>query len=178
MRAGRNTAGDFALLNVMMVQLYQPLNFMGMVYREIKQAIVDIGAMFDIWTKIRKFAMCPARPISWSRRARSVSRTSCSHYDADAADSQGRVVRGPGGSHDRHRRPFGRGQVDDLAAAVPLLRAVVGADHDRRAGHRAPSRRASLRQAIGMVPQDTVLFNDTILYNIGYGRDGLRAPRK
>ena len=47
-RAGRNTAGDFALLNVMMLQLYQPLNFMGMVYREIKQAIVDIGAMFDI----------------------------------------------------------------------------------------------------------------------------------
>src|SRR5579863_5613632 len=47
-RAGRNTAGDFALLNIMMLQLYQPLNFMGMVYREIKQAILDIGAMFDI----------------------------------------------------------------------------------------------------------------------------------
>ena len=47
-RAGRNTVGDFALLNVMMLQLYTPLNFMGMVYREIKQAIIDIGAMFDI----------------------------------------------------------------------------------------------------------------------------------
>ena len=47
-RAGRNTVGDFALLNVMLLQLYQPLNFMGMVYRDIKQAIVDIGAMFDI----------------------------------------------------------------------------------------------------------------------------------
>src|SRR5207237_1133685 len=47
-RSGRNTIRDFALLNVMMMQLYTPLNFMGMVYREIKQAIVDIGAMFDI----------------------------------------------------------------------------------------------------------------------------------
>ena len=47
-RAGRNTVGDFALLNVMMLQLYTPLNFMGMVYREIKQAIIDIGSMFDI----------------------------------------------------------------------------------------------------------------------------------
>ncbi len=47
-RSGHNTVGDFVLLNVMMLQLYQPLNFMGMVYRDIKQAIVDIGAMFDI----------------------------------------------------------------------------------------------------------------------------------
>ena len=60
-RAGRNTVGDFALLNVMMLQLYQPLNFMGMVYREIKQAIVDIGAMFDILDQNPEIRTCPAR---------------------------------------------------------------------------------------------------------------------
>ena len=61
-RAGRNTVGDFALLNVMMLQLYQPLNFMGMVYREIKQAIVDIGAMFDILDQHPEISDLPGAP--------------------------------------------------------------------------------------------------------------------
>ena len=61
MRSGRNTVGDFVLLNVMMLQLYQPLNFMGMVYRDIKQAIVDIDAMFDILAQNPEISDGPAR---------------------------------------------------------------------------------------------------------------------
>ena len=63
-RAGRNTVGDFALLNVMLLQLYQPLNFMGMVYREIKQAIVDIAAMFDILDQRPEIIDLPGAPRS------------------------------------------------------------------------------------------------------------------
>ena len=76
----------------------------------------------------------------------------------------------PAGQYGRDRRSFGRRQVDHLAAAVPLLRRDRRAHHDRRAGHPRRDADSSLRAAIGMVPQDTVLFNDTIRYNIRYGR--------
>ena len=88
-----------------------------------------------------------------------------------AADPARRQLPGPAGKTRGDRRAERRRQVDDLAAAVPLLRRHRRPDPDRRAGH--PRRHAdSLRAAIGVVPQDTVLFNDTIFYNIAYGRPG------
>jgi energy-coupling factor transporter ATP-binding protein EcfA2 len=93
-----------------------------------------------------------------------------------ARHPQGHQLRGAGRQDRRHRRPLGRRQVDDLAADVPLLRrqrrriTIDGQDIRKVT-------QASLRAAIGMVPQDTVLFNDTIRYNIGYGRAGASRPR-
>ena len=127
-RAGRNTVGDFALLNVMMLQLYQPLNFMGMVYREIKQAIIDIGAMFDILgqnPEIQDVAR-RARPRGHAGR-RCAFENVVFAYDAARPILKGVSFEAPAGIDRRHRRPLGRRQVDDLAAAVPLLRAVVAA---------------------------------------------------
>ena len=63
-RAGHNTVGDFVMINAMMIQLYQPLNFMGMVYREIKQAIIDIEKMFEVLSRTPRSRMCPA-PGRW-----------------------------------------------------------------------------------------------------------------
>ena len=127
-RAGTNTVGDFVMINAMMIQLYQPLNFMGMVYREIKQAMIDIETMFDD----------PAAASRRSRTGRAPSRSRCAparirfenvqlRLRAGAADPQGRELRGAGRQDRRDRRALGRRQVDDLAAAVPLLR------RDRRA---------------------------------------------
>ena len=170
-RAGHNTVGDFALLNVMMLQLYQPLNFMGMVYREIKQAIVDIGAMFDILDQPAEIVDQPGA-ADLEVGAGNV-RFENVFFSYDAA------------------RPILRGVSFDALAGQTV--AIVGASG---AGKSTISRllfrfyeptsgritidgqdirlvtQKSLRSAIGMVPQDTVLFNDTVLYNIRYGRDG------
>ena len=78
-RAGRNTVGDFVLINAMMIQLYKPLNFMGMVYREVKQAIIDIEMMFDILGQNPEIKDEPgARDLSVTQRRRCASRMSCS----------------------------------------------------------------------------------------------------
>ena len=73
-QAGTKTVGDFVLINAMMIQLYQPLNFMGMVYREIKQAVTDIEIMFAILAREPEIKDVPARRRSRSRAAPSASR--------------------------------------------------------------------------------------------------------
>ena len=135
-RSHRNNIGDFVLLNAMMLQLYQPLNFMGMVYRDIKQAIVDIEMMFVILGERPDIADRPgARPLVVSHGAVRFENVDFA-YDPEPPHPARRLVRGAGRAHGGDRRPVGRRQVDDLAAAVPLLRAVVGPHHHRRPGHR------------------------------------------
>src|SRR5271156_6676876 len=169
-RAGRNTAGDFALLNIMMVQLYQPLNFMGMVYREIKQAIVDIGAMFDILDQHPEIRDAPgARDLEVSAGAVRFENVAF-HYEADRPILQGISFEAPAGHTIAIVGPSGAGKstisrllfrfYEPNAGRILIDGQNIGA-----------VTQSSLRAAIGMVPQDTVLFNDTIRYNIRYGRD-------
>jgi len=168
---GRYTLGDFVLVNTYLLQLYQPLSFFGFVYREIKQAIIDMERMFELLGQDREVADSPdAQPL---RVAGGAVEFRDVHFGYDA------------------RRPILKGVSFTIAAGKTV--AVVGTSG---AGKSTIARllfrfydadggailidgqdvrnvtQASLRAAIGVVPQDTVLFNDTILYNIGYGRPG------
>ncbi|HEY4774377.1 MAG TPA: ABC transporter ATP-binding protein/permease [Xanthobacteraceae bacterium] len=166
---GTQTVGDFVLINAMMIQLYQPLNFMGMVYREIKQAVIDIEKMFlilgrDPEIKDRSsartlvvgngslrfdsvwFAYEPARPILKGLT-----------FEVPA----GRTVAivGPSGA--------GKSTISRLLFRfydVTAGRILIDSQDIRDVTQK------SLREMIGMVPQDTVLFNDNVRYNIRYGR--------
>jgi ATP-binding cassette, subfamily B, heavy metal transporter len=168
-KAGTKTVGDFVLINAMMIQLYQPLNFMGMVYREIKQAITDIEIMFSILARepeIKDVSSAPPLKVS--------SGTIRFENVSFAYDPARRILKGisfevPAGKTVAVVGPSGAGKSTisrllfrfyDLSGGRIL---IDGQDI-------AKVTQKSLRQAIGMVPQDTVLFNDTIRYNIRYGR--------
>jgi len=112
-RQGRNSVGDFVMINAMMIQLYQPLNFMGMVYREIKQAIIDIEKMFKVLGRRAEIKDVDGRSRALRRRALFLR--------AGAVDPQRPQLRGAGRQDGRDRRAFRRRQIDDLAAAVPPL---------------------------------------------------------
>jgi ATP-binding cassette subfamily B protein len=170
-RSGRNTVGDFALLNVMMLQLYQPLNFMGMVYREIKQAIVDIGAMFDILDQPPEIRDIPGasdlKVTTGAVRFENIE----FRYDAGRPILRGVSFEAPAGHTIAIVGPSGAGKSTISRLLFRFYEpssgriTIDGQDIGKVT-------QASLRAAIGMVPQDTVLFNDSILYNIRYGREG------
>ena len=168
-RAGTKTVGDFVLVNAMMIQLYQPLNFMGMVYREIKQAVTDIELMFSILAREPEIKDVPGAPplrvtsgtirFEDVRFAYEPGRRILKGIDFEVPAGKTVAVVGPSGA--------GKSTISrllfrfyDLAGGRIL---IDGQDI-------AKVTQASLRDAIGMVPQDTVLFNDTIRYNIRYGR--------
>jgi ATP-binding cassette subfamily B protein len=168
-QAGTKTVGDFVLINAMMIQLYQPLNFMGMVYREIKQAVTDIELMFSILARepeIKDVAgAAPLNVTSGTIRFENVRFA----YEPERGILKGISFDVPAGKTVAVVGPSGAGKSTisrllfrfyDLAGGRIL---IDGQDIARVT-------QASLRQAIGMVPQDTVLFNDTIRYNIRYGR--------
>ena len=170
-RQGRNTVGDFVLINLMMLQLYQPLNFMGMVYRDIKQAIVDIELMFDILQQNPEIQDRPgAAPLVVSRGAvrfenvefnYDPSRKILRGVSFDVAAGKTIAIVGPSGA--------GKSTISRLLFRFyePSAGRITIDGQDI-----AGVTQASLRESIGMVPQDTVLFNDSVLYNIRYGRDG------
>jgi ATP-binding cassette, subfamily B, heavy metal transporter len=170
-RSGHNTVGDFALLNVMMLQLYQPLNFMGMVYREIKQAIVDIGAMFDILDQNPEIVDLPGakdlRVAAGSVRFENVVFS----YDADRPILRGVSFEAPAGHTIAIVGPSGAGKSTISRLLFRFYEPTSGRITIDGQDIRAVTQ-SSVRAAIGMVPQDTVLFNDSVLYNIRYGREG------
>jgi ABC-type transport system involved in Fe-S cluster assembly fused permease/ATPase subunit len=166
---GRATVGDFVMVNALMIQLYMPLNFLGSVYRDIKQGLIDIEQMFHLLAVDTEIKDAPGA---------SALRITSGEIVFDHVDF----------AYDR-RRPI----LKNLSLVVPPGQtvAIVGSSG---AGKSTISRllyrfyeptggriaidgqdlssvtQKSLRAAVGMVPQDTVLFNDTILYNIRYGR--------
>jgi ATP-binding cassette subfamily B protein len=168
-RNGRNTVGDFVLINAMMIQLYQPLNFMGMVYREIKQAIIDIEKMFEVLAREPEIEDVPgARPLvvtAGSVRFDDVRFA----YEPDRQILKGLSFEVPAGKTVAIVGPSGAGKSTISRLLFRLYDVSSGTISIDGQDIREVTQ-ASLRAAIGMVPQDTVLFNDTIRYNIRYGR--------
>jgi ATP-binding cassette subfamily B protein len=169
--AGKMSLGDLVMVNAFMIQLYIPLNFLGVIYREIKQGLTDLDKMFGLLERAREVA--------------------------DVPDAQELVVRGGAVRFDHVSFAYDKARpiLHDISFEIPAGKkvAVVGPSgsgkstlarllyrfYDIDAGHitidgqelRSVTQ-SSLRRAIGIVPQDTVLFNDTVAYNIAYGRAG------
>ncbi|WP_244644535.1 ABCB family ABC transporter ATP-binding protein/permease [Azorhizobium oxalatiphilum] len=170
-RAGRQSLGAFVMVNAMMIQLYQPLNFLGMIYREIKQAIVDIEAMFGVLARDPEIEDAPDAP------ALNVSGGTVRFEDVRFSyDPDREILKGVS-----FEVPAGRtvAIVGASGAGKSTISRLMFRFYDVKGGRITIDgqdirqvTQDSLRAAIGMVPQDTVLFNDTIAYNIRYGRAG------
>ena len=168
-RNGRNTVGDFVLINAMMIQLYQPLNFMGMVYREIKQAIIDIEKMFEVLARKPEIEdKAGALPLAVTAGGVRFDDVRFS-YDADRPILKGLSFEVPAGKTVAIVGPSGAGKSTISRLLFRLYDVSSGSITIDGQDIRDVTQ-VSLRAAIGMVPQDTVLFNDTIRYNIRYGR--------
>ena len=168
-RNGTHTIGDFVMINAMMIQLYQPLNFMGMVYREIKQAVVDIEKMFGVLAREAEVKDVPgARPLKVSSGAIRFENVKFA-YEPDRPILQGLSFEVPAGKTVAVVGPSGAGK-STLSRLLYRLYDIGEGRITIDGQNIGEVTQQSLRAAIGMVPQDTVLFNDTVRYNIRYGR--------
>jgi ATP-binding cassette subfamily B protein len=167
--AGNHTVGHFAMVNLLMLQLFMPLNFMGMVYREIKQGLTDIERMMEVLDQQPEVSDRPgAKQLKVSGGAIRFEHVGFAYdperqilTDVSFEVPAGKVVAivGPSGA--------GKSTVSRLLLRfydVTSGRITIDGQDIRDVTQ------TSLRAAIGVVPQDTVLFNDTIFYNIKYGR--------
>ena len=168
-RDGRNTLGDFVLINAMMIQLYQPLNFMGMVYREIKQANIDIESMFQILGQNPEIQDRPnALPLVITKGDVAFDNVHFA-YDVKRPILKGISFTVPAGKTVALVGPSGAGKSTISRLLFRFYEPQAGRITIDGQDIRDVTQR-SLRDQIGMVPQDTVLFNDSIGYNIRYGR--------
>jgi ABC-type transport system involved in Fe-S cluster assembly fused permease/ATPase subunit len=166
---GVNTVGDLVMINTMMIQLYQPLNFMGMLYREIKQAVIDIEMMFAILARDPEIRDRPgAKPLEIKRGTIRFENVKFA-YDPGRQILKGLSFEVPAGHTVAVVGPSGAGK-STISRLLFRFYEVTGGRISIDGQDIRDVTQKSLRSAIGMVPQDTVLFNDTIRYNIRYGR--------
>jgi ATP-binding cassette, subfamily B, heavy metal transporter len=166
---GTKTIGDFVLINAMMIQLYQPLNFMGMVYREIKQALIDIETMFGILAREPEIEDRPGAPPLQVRAGTIRFEDVRFAYEPARPILKGLSFEVPAGRTVAIVGPSGAGK-STVSRLIFRFYEVTGGRILIDGQDIREVSQASLRHAIGMVPQDTVLFNDTVRYNIRYGR--------
>ena len=167
--AGTLTIGGFVMINAILMQLYLPLNFMGMVYREIKQGLIDIETMFALLHEPAEITDRPgAKPLRVTKGEIKFENVSFA-YDPERQILKDVSFEVPAGKMVAIVGPSGAGKSTISRILFRFYELTSGRvlidGQDIR-----DVTQASLRAAIGMVPQDTVLFNDTIFYNIRYGR--------
>jgi ATP-binding cassette subfamily B protein len=168
---GRMTLGDLVLVNAFMIQMYIPLNFLGVIYREIKQAMIDMDRMFRLLHEHREIADAPdARPLEQRGGAIRFEQVDFA-YDPRRQVLFGVDFSVPAGTTCAVVGPTGSGK-STLARLLFRFYEVQGGRVLIDGQDVREVTQASLRAAIGIVPQDTVLFNDSIEYNIAYGRPG------
>jgi len=163
------TLGDFVLLNTFLMQIYRPLNFIGFVYREIRQGLTDIEEMFKLLDREPEIKDKPAaRPLAITGPVIRFEDVHF-HYDADRPILKGVSFEVPAGKTIAVVGPSGAGKSTISRLLYRFYDVIEGRitidGQDLR-----DVTQSSLRASIGMVPQDTVLFNDSIAYNIRYGR--------
>jgi ABC-type transport system involved in Fe-S cluster assembly fused permease/ATPase subunit len=168
---GKFTVGDVVLVNTLLSQLFRPLDFLGMVYREIRQGLIDMEAMFGLIDTNEEVKDAPKPARSCRPAAPSASRMCASPTIPSAQILKGVDLAVPAGGTLAVVGSSGAGK-STLARLLFRFYDVTNGRITIDGQDIAQVSQASLRRAIGIVPQDTVLFNDTIGYNIAYGRDG------
>ena len=169
---GRMTLGDLVMINAFMIQLYIPLNFLGVLYREIKQSLTDLDKMFVLMDREREVADVPNAPdLNCADSAHLKFENVSFAYESDRPILHNISFEIPSGKTVAVVGPSGSGK----STLARLMFRFYDVQQGRISINGQDIRKVtqhSVRRALGIVPQDTVLFNDTVAYNIGYGRTG------